>query len=146
MSAASVSVTPASAVGDFHQLTSPIVMAKTLPIKLLAKINKITVKPNGKNCLPTFQSIVSVTNPLTKSTIHSTKFWNPVGFICKLRPAKYPKIITTIEVTTNIKINDRSTDNHGTPNTFSTIGDFVSIDSPLFHLIIDCYRTSNLIT
>src|SRR5699024_649690 len=136
----SVNVTPASAVGDFHHETSPLagsnVNVNTLPIKLLAKINTISVKPNGKNCFSTFQSIASATNPRTKSTIHSIKFWNPVGFICKFLPAKYPKMISKTEVMVNIKINDRSTDNHGTPKIFSTTGDFVSIVSPLFHPII----------
>src|SRR5699024_4131996 len=117
-----VSVSVASAVGDFHQSLSPTTPTVITPTTLLTRMYVISVKPRGKNTLPVFQSIVSLIMPLTKSTAHSKKFCIPVGFIFKFRLPIKEKIKTMSETTIVIKTFDKLKSSQGIPNALSTIG------------------------
>src|SRR5699024_12523493 len=100
----------------------PIEIVVTIPRTLLTRINIINVKPSGKNARPVFQSIVSVTRPLTNSTTYSIKFRTPLGFICNFRLPQIQISNTTIDVVTVITTIDESTNNHDMPNRLSLIG------------------------
>src|SRR5690625_3634827 len=70
---------------------------------------------------------------LAKSTIHSIKFWKPVGCICKFRQASVAKTNTISDARAIISTLDRSNVSQEIPNAFSIMGAFVSNMHHLFH-------------
>src|SRR5699024_11158622 len=119
----SVNVIPGSDVGDVHQTFSSYTMVVTTPRMFPTRINVNSVIASGKNFFPTFQSIVSLTIPLTKSRSHSITFWAPVGFICNFLAPKTDKIKTIADVTMIMSTLAKLTDNQGMPNMFSITRD-----------------------
>src|SRR5699024_4893575 len=117
-----VKVIPGSAVGDFHHTSSLTIPVVITPSKLPTSINVNSVIANGRNVLPVFQSIASLTIPLTKSSIHSITFCAPVGFIWSFLAPSTDRINTIAAVTMIIMMFDKLTDNQDIPKRFSIIG------------------------